>query len=550
VTIPAVVRGLQLRKYFVLRFLVVVGCRILTRYVRIGWAHGDARVVDLNYYEDARPYRRKTLGMVLTREEREAILLHWGVSFNEIIDSIRTNIKVKNQRRQTVTNLGKVQRLEEAFESASRKLKRALLLKRRTGDIAKELRQQADTAATALSSLKIAEDHTLSQIRASQTPEAIEPDADNLENLHVAVQVSVSDFCRNSPENAKLLRRASSSSYIGEDDQVSCMSGFTLGNSETASVLEMEKFHRELELEMFGDMELPSMVGQTLEVPGVEIPEEDRVYRDPPSVSGLQELPSFYSAISQRDESIEYVHSRLATTGNMIDHSEIIYNQSEPARIPVSFESKEEILANVDSSMLSWSLEQGGEFPSIQRQVSHPVPVGPPAELYHHVPHHGAYYVPGDHPPANYARLSSTLDSAHAQASHPMVGGDHQLCQPARGQSSNAFATSPNYPLAAPNGSSHHRDRSSQQPQPRSRCRAASDGPEIRYVPPPTHLSPTQWMEGSSDGPSIHRAYEPVTIIEDAYERDTRYFMGGGQPYIDRGFDTYRPPTQFPPSFY
>ena len=98
-TIPAVVRGLQFLKYFVLR-LIYCCCwlpSMLTRYIRIGWAHGDARTMDLNYYEEARSYRRKTLGMVGTREQREAILLHWGVSFNEIIDSIRTNIKVKNQ---------------------------------------------------------------------------------------------------------------------------------------------------------------------------------------------------------------------------------------------------------------------------------------------------------------------------------------------------------------------------------------------------------------------------------------------------------------------
>lgn len=36
------------------------------------------------------------------------------------------NIRVKNQRRQTVSNLGRTEKIEEAFESATRKLKRAL----------------------------------------------------------------------------------------------------------------------------------------------------------------------------------------------------------------------------------------------------------------------------------------------------------------------------------------------------------------------------------------------------------------------------------------
>jgi hypothetical protein len=47
--------------------------------------------------------------MVLTREERETLLLSWGISFHDIIESVRINVKVKNQRRQKVTNLGKVE---------------------------------------------------------------------------------------------------------------------------------------------------------------------------------------------------------------------------------------------------------------------------------------------------------------------------------------------------------------------------------------------------------------------------------------------------------
>jgi hypothetical protein len=63
-------------------------------------------------------------------------------------------------------------------------------------------------------------------------------------------------------------------------DAISCISGFTLGNSTTASAKAIERFHQELEIELFGDQELPSMVGKTLEV-DVAIPEEEKIYHDP-----------------------------------------------------------------------------------------------------------------------------------------------------------------------------------------------------------------------------------------------------------------------------
>lgn len=194
--------------------------------------------------------------MVLSREEREALLLNWGASFHDIIEAVRSNIKIKNQRRQTVTNLGKVERIEEAFESATRKLKSALMLRRSTGNKVRRLQEQANLAQSALTSLKIAEDRALSEIRGTRRRVLISDNKRKNEELKkITINSSFSpdpvDGLRSSPE---------------EDDLVS--KGFSLGNnSVTQSELEIERFYRELELEMFGDEELPSMVGQTLEVP-------------------------------------------------------------------------------------------------------------------------------------------------------------------------------------------------------------------------------------------------------------------------------------------
>ncbi len=48
----------------------------------------------------------------------------WNASRKDIAESIRRNVRIKNQRRTTINNLGKATKFEEAMESASRKLKR------------------------------------------------------------------------------------------------------------------------------------------------------------------------------------------------------------------------------------------------------------------------------------------------------------------------------------------------------------------------------------------------------------------------------------------
>ena len=94
--------------------------------IRIGWRHARDKSISLYDYETNRPPRRIQPQLVLSRQEREELLVEWGASFQEIIESIRSNIKVKNQRRSTVNAIGRYDRWEEMMESAGRKIKRTI----------------------------------------------------------------------------------------------------------------------------------------------------------------------------------------------------------------------------------------------------------------------------------------------------------------------------------------------------------------------------------------------------------------------------------------
>ena len=487
----------------------------------------------MDAYENSRPQRHRSVRIaILTREEREQILMSWGVSFNEIIDSIRANIKVKNQRRQTVTNLGKVERIEEAFESATRKLKRALLLRKRTGDKVKQLKERSELASHTLASLKIAEDRALSEIHADAATVEHEPERDNPKNLEA--QVSVSDFFKKTPAESLIQRSVTN---LSDDDGASGVSAFTLGNSTignstTASMREVEMFYRELELELFGDAELPSMVGQTLEVPRVDIPKETRYVADPPSVKGYRVDDG--SSPPPKPNSCHYQFQ----DGNGFVTA--IQNTSNPTDEPRSF--------------LTRSLERQQHFmspPDHAFVTRDPPPLGP-------LHMHRYNYYPGSHPPVWYnhdvipqvpyhpsVRLSSSLDSCD-MSSHYARGAvaavEQQYLQQFHAQpppsSTPRTGSRQPYPVGSTNERMHpsspRRNKYSSSPH------AGADGPLIRHVPPPTNLTPTHWME-DYDSPKIRILEEPMTITEDSYEQSSTVY-GGTQP---QKYDPTRQPFPY-----
>ena len=102
--------------------------------------------VSLEDYEKTRPPRRSNYEMILPRDVRQGMLRkEWGVSQSQIASAVRANIKVKNQRRTTVNNLSKSSRVEEAFENATRKVMKGLLLKNTNKELDK-LEKQAKQA--------------------------------------------------------------------------------------------------------------------------------------------------------------------------------------------------------------------------------------------------------------------------------------------------------------------------------------------------------------------------------------------------------------------
>jgi hypothetical protein len=497
--------------------------------------------------------------MVVTREDREKLLYDWGVTSEELIHSTRALHKAKSQRRQTVRNMNKAQRLEEGFESATRKLKRALLNKRRTREMVKELQQQADLAAHALTSLKVLETNEDDQEQYIHRPVIREteegcPLLDNLE-----VNVAISDFCRSSPADSKVQMSTSSTLDDEGDDGRSCVSGFTLANSTSPSILEMERFYKELELEMFGDEELPSMVGQTLEVPGVEIPEEDRVYRDPPSVSGFQEPPSVTESFPHNPDARyhsqehSYMHSaqgsgpmpvyqqeRSMLSRSLEQDSQIFIErqcsyptETMPRRGPMPVYQQQH-------SMLSRSLEQDNQIRPTERQCPYPTETMPhqqyPIQGAYHVQDeqiHGVYHGEQDGPMQFHSTnvlLSTSLDSAVVgRYMRPINSMNQQQMLPANIPPRAAFEMH-QYPRGVPNGAAYAGYASQSQP--------VHDGPRIQYIPP-IHLSPTNWME-DHHSPNLRRTPEPVTISEDEYEQGNQCLVGGEPQYAKSRYDIPR----------
>ena len=104
----------------------------------------------------------------MSRQRREELLAYWGIPVHDVVEAIRNNIRVKNQRRQTVTNLGKVEKIEEAFENATRKIKKAFVKRRRSDDKVKDFQVNPRFMTNGVGSLKITEGRVLRECRAKE----------------------------------------------------------------------------------------------------------------------------------------------------------------------------------------------------------------------------------------------------------------------------------------------------------------------------------------------------------------------------------------------
>jgi hypothetical protein len=473
-------------------------------------------VVDIDTYEESRPNRKFSSRLILSREQREELLLNWGASFHDIVESIRGNLKIKNQRRQTVTNLGKIERIEEAFESATRKLKRALLL--RKDHKVKRIQEQANLAQSALTSLKIAEDRALSEIRRNRVPTRVKPEKDAMEDYEL--NVAVANYARSSQVDATLRRsrlKVTDESFNGSFD------AFTIGgNSTTPSQLEMERFYRELELEMFGDEELPSMVGQTLEVPLILL-----------SVAGG--APSSVTRINLDDSLKSYMPPELTDPSydGMISgmHKDEIDDALEAER---------------NRSMISQSLLEDTD--SEVTKVEHPYDQGDQYALHYHYPMERIYPVHRDYTSSRdysaTSRLNSSLDSSdpsRSRVTESMVDMEYEF---SKHQTVPLHAGMSMFQDCALLGR-HQKGLSSFSETGRKRDRRdINAGPIIQHMPPPTHFSPSHWMDDQTS-PRLLVGYDTITISEDGFgERDVPTYRD------DHLASHYVAAQQFPSSFY
>lgn len=100
----------------------------------------------LDEYERLRPDRRSQVEMVIPRRERFRMLREeWEVPQSEIAASVRMAVKIKHQRRASVTHV-RSDKWDEMMERASRKVTRTLLFRKSTSAQAKELEEQFEEA--------------------------------------------------------------------------------------------------------------------------------------------------------------------------------------------------------------------------------------------------------------------------------------------------------------------------------------------------------------------------------------------------------------------
>ena len=125
-------------------------------FTSISWEYNLAGEFGLEEYENSRPPRRSHFEMVLPRKVRfDMLRKEWEVRQKDIAEAVRTNVRVKNQRKATVNNLNKAPKMEEALESLSRKLKRLATFSKPVSVQVKKLDEQMDKAMRQRSKLRL-----------------------------------------------------------------------------------------------------------------------------------------------------------------------------------------------------------------------------------------------------------------------------------------------------------------------------------------------------------------------------------------------------------
>jgi len=519
--------------------------------IGIGWIYGEEIRSNVNDYEQSREDRKFNLDIVLTRSEREALLLEWDVDTRTIAASVRAATKIKFQRKNTVLNLRKFSKLEEAIEITSRRLKKALLPKNRTDYIEDELVEQTPSQTFEL-------DHSA----AGETISISSVDEDNKSRLHVTeLDEDLIEKLIQNTFDIPTLNVCNEGDNNASDNDEFTLGATTLGNtsSHSPSIIEIEKFYRELELEMFGEeTELPSMVGQTLEVPQDverslsylnnsgchEFMTEDETffngssYHDP-QYAHLEKHPSrYFRDKPQIDSYVDCAFSdthnssyscdayKMPTTNkshqngfvqNLSNKSALIQGASLP--VDAEFEHAHSMVTNPYRKYNDWFNHPFQRQPTAERK---PIPVSAIGLDYPQNP--CDFYRPKRSQDDNYHQyrhrknrsFDSSYDIALMQNQIQHSSSDNRIQQDVRSQlgpqylKSSSLQDTIDLSFRSDPGENHTK---------LSFCRSSRDSnfdePRVHHMPLHGKLSANQWIDGIDREGSYCNNHTTVTITED-----------------------------------
>ena len=160
----------------------------------ISWEYDpNTTVLSVEEYERMRPVRRTQSQMILPRSVRVDMLRkEWGISNREIVSAVRSGVRAKNQRRTTLTNLGRTEKVEEFFEGATKQLLKTLFLRKGTSQKAFELEQEIqkvdDQRAQLMLEHSIEDEYDDYEASESESPWVCDAVDDDLEQAQSAVR--------------------------------------------------------------------------------------------------------------------------------------------------------------------------------------------------------------------------------------------------------------------------------------------------------------------------------------------------------------------------
>ena len=282
-----------------------------------------------------------------------------------------------------------------------------------------------------------------------------------------------------------------------------------MGNSTTASAKEIEQFFRDLEIEMFGDVPLPDMVGETLELPGVILEDTNSKSSSVEASSG--ETPDETDSHAPPLDWSCMGDDTLLPTGPTTTEGHILFRDDPLTAIRMGHALPPNVRMDRD-------IDTYIDFGSIEP---------------HRVDRARAY-------------LSKTVTAMEQRYLHPSLSS--RLPPQTHG-------TAAGDPLEdrVPESDGRCSRRSRNQDGSSGTRSSRKDGPTVCHIPLYSKRSATHWMEGHDDSACYGMTlpqHEMVTITEDP-RWDNRIRSSESSPsHLDPFLPVFVAPTQFPASFY